>query len=259
MKIWTVANQKGGVGKTTTAINVGGELALRGRRVLLLDLDPHGSMTSYFGLDPDAVERSVYTLFNRYADGERVPLAAMLAPTGIEGLALLPASTALVTLDRQMGSQDGGGLILARALQDWSSRFDHCILDCPPMLGILMINALAAGDRLLVPVQTEYLALQGLKRLLHTLELLFQGSPGRFQPLLVPTLFDRRTRESMESLEWLLQHYPGLLWPGYIPVDTLFKEASRIGRPLALLRPKSRGAEAYRGLVDYLLEAEART
>ncbi len=255
MKVWAVANQKGGVGKTTTTTSLAGLLAQRGHSTLVVDLDPHGSLTSYFGFDPETIEPSAYDLFARAAQGSSDTI--MLRPTAVKNLSLLPASTALATLDRQLGARSGMGLVVRRALQALSGRFEYALIDCPPMLGVLMVNALAACDRLLVPVQTEYLALKGLERMVHTLEMIQRS---RSQPLpytIVPTLFDRRTRASVESLEELRQRYPAQIWSEAIPVDTQFRDASRQGLPLTVVHPWSRGSQAYRRLLDEVLLPEA--
>ncbi len=255
MRIWASANQKGGVGKTTTALNLGALLAERGQRVLLVDLDPHGSLSAYFGVDPDHNDTGVAALFEH--DGETLPLASLLLRTGVERLALMPAATTLATLDRRYAGKPGMGRILERALQRWQGRFDHVLIDCPPMLGVLMVNALACCQRLLIPVQTEFLALQGLQRMLHTLEMV--GSSLGHVPdyTIVPTFFDTRTRASRLALESLQQDYTEELWPGVIPVDTKFRDASREGVPLPLLAPATRGVMAYRALLGYLLTISA--
>jgi chromosome partitioning protein len=261
MRVWTIANQKGGVGKTTTAVSLGGLLASRDRRTLLLDLDPHGSMTSYFGHDPDSIDPSAYTLFQRFAEGSHVPLAAMFQHTEVDNLDLLPASTALVALDRQFGSRGGMGLVIRRALEAWRSQYAHVLIDCPPMLGILMVNALACCQRVIVPVQTEFLALKGLERLLHTLQMIAHGQRLEVPITVVPTMFDQRTRASTQSLRWLQEHHARDLWSGVIPIDTRFRDASRIGWPLPLLKPDARGAVAYRHLLtalDEMSDAELR-
>ncbi|MGD8430147.1 MAG: ParA family protein, partial [Ectothiorhodospiraceae bacterium] len=222
MKTWSVANQKGGVGKTTTVVSLGGLCALKGQRTLLVDLDPHGSLTSYFGYDPESPEPSVYDLFRDDAAG---PTDDMLRDTGVDGLSVLPASTALATLDRQLGARQGKGLVIQRALQALEGRFDAVFLDCPPMLGVLMVNALAACQRLVVPVQTEFLALKGLERMVHTLRMIQQSRGRELSFLIVPTMFDQRTRASVESMEALRERYPENLWSGVIPEDTQFREA----------------------------------
>jgi chromosome partitioning protein len=251
--VWTIANQKGGVGKTTTAVSLGGLLAAGGHHTLLIDLDPHGSMTSYFGHDPDEIDPSAFTLFHRYADGSHVPLAAMLQHTDVDNLDLLPASTALAALDRQLGSRDGMGLVIRGALQRWQAQYSHVLIDCPPMLGILMVNALACCQRVIVPVQTEFLALKGLERLLRTLQMIARSQQLRVPITVVPTMFDQRTRASVQSLQHLRDHHGADLWSGVIPIDTRFRDASRVGRPLPLLHPDSRGAVAYRSLLGALV------
>ncbi len=253
MRIWTVANQKGGVGKTTTVVSLAGLCASRGERTLMVDLDPHGSLTSYCGLDPERVEPSVYDVFR---DG--APAAAgLIRETGVGNLSLMPASTALATLDRQLGARQGMGLMLKRALATQADQVDQVLLDCPPMLGVLMVNALAASDRLIIPVQTEFLALKGLERMLHTLEMIRHSRSLSLPYLIVPTMYDQRTRASCDSLATLRAQYPERLWRGVIPEDTQFREASRRGTPLTVLRPWERGSQAYRRLLAALEEGSA--
>lgn len=247
MRVWTVANHKGGVGKTTTVASLGGLCALKGERTLMVDLDPHGSLTTYFRLDPESIERSLYDLFTGNA-----PAESLVCETGVERLMLMPASITLATLDRKLGASQGMGLILCRALQSMQGRFDRVLLDCPPMLGVLMVNALAASDHVIIPVQTEFLALKGLQRMLHTLAML-QRNRGHVLPYsVVPTQYDQRTRASLDSLAELQQCYPAQLWEGVIPVDTQFREASKRGLPLTVLRPWERGSRAYRQLLAAL-------
>lgn len=252
MKVWAVANQKGGVGKTTSVVNLAGPLSAVGRKVLLVDLDPHGSLTSYFGFDPDTIEHSVYGLFgNDEAERERV-----VVETGINNIDLIPASTAMATLDRQLGVQAGKGMVVSQVLKHFEGRYDYVLMDCPPVLGILMVNALAACERLIIPVQTEFLALKGLERIVNTLDMVMKSRKEELPYTIVPTMFDARTRASREALEVLQSTYPDHIWPGVIPVDTQFRNASLEKIPLTLSNGKARGALAYRKLLHALLKAE---
>lgn len=254
MKVWTVSNQKGGVGKTTTAVSLGGLLAEAGKRVLLIDLDPQGSLTSYFRLNPDGMAHSVYSLFEARANDTEVQLLdVLLADTGVPGLSLMPASTAMATLDRQLGARGGMGLVIKQALARLEDQFDYVLMDCPPMLGVLMVNALAACDELLIPVQTEFLALKGLERMLRTLQMIGQSRGGELAYLIVPTFFDRRTRASMDALRAMRDQHGAHLWTRVIPVDTQFREASREGLPINVHQSNARGAQAYGSLLRWLL------
>jgi len=253
MKIWTVANQKGGVGKTTTAVTLAGLLADRGHATLMVDTDPHGSLTAYFGLDPDDTQPSLYSLFREPAPEP----AALVRATKTEHLYLLPASTALATLDRQLGSRPGMGLVISRALARLATQFEFALLDCSPQLGILLVNALAACEHLVIPVQTEFLALKGLERMQHTLSMIQRSSQKPLPSTIVPTLFDRRTKASVECLSQLRERCADRLWHSFIPVDTQLRDASRVGVPLSCLAPDARGVQAYGELLETLLGTDS--
>jgi chromosome partitioning protein len=253
MTIWAVANQKGGVGKTTTVVSIASILAAQGKPTLILDMDPHGSLTTYFGYDPDTIETSIYTLFQKMDSAPNSAIFQSLKKTNQDNLYLLPASTAMATLDRQLGSQAGKGLVIKKTLEHLNDRFSNVLIDCPPMLGVLMINALAACDQLLIPVQTEFLALKGLERMLHTLGMINHSRRKGLPYLILPTMFDKRTRASTQALSMLRNKYEDGVWSDVIPVDTQFRDASKAGIPLPILNPKSRGAEAYHKLFEQLV------
>jgi len=254
VKIWAVANQKGGVGKTTTAISLAGWLSLKNKKTLIVDLDPHGSLSSYFGLDPDSLDKSVYTVFLKAASKQQMDINEVIHSTRFENLSILPASTAIATLDKQLGAKEGMGLVLAKQLINLKGRFDYIFVDCPPMLGILMINALAACNQLLIPVQTEHLALKGLDRMLSTLGMINRARKAPLDYAIIPTMFDRRTRAAIECLRIMQDKYdPKSLKKTIIPVDTKFREAARDGVPLPICSPHSRGSKAYDLLLDSLL------
>lgn len=257
MKTWAVINQKGGVGKTTTAITLAGHLCHTNKRLLLIDLDPHGSLTSYLGYDPDDIDTGLYSLFSEPTENQ-AEIARMILPTPIKNTYLFAASSALATLDRQMGSGTGKGLVVSRAIQSVTSRFSYGIIDCPPMLGILMINALAACDQLLIPAQTDYLSLKGLDRMIHTLGMVEKSQHRKTPYLIVPTMYDQRTRASIDALQKMRDLYRFHVWGSVIPIDTKFRDASKAGQPLSLLYPKSRGSEAYRKLLNFLLGIQER-
>ncbi len=252
MKVWATANQKGGVGKTTSAVTLAGVMQKRGLRVLLVDLDPHGSLTSYFGVDPDVIEPSVYDLFQSSFESIR----PVIHKTKFNRLDFLPASSALATLDRQLGAKGGMGLIMKKSLQQVAEDYDLAIMDCPPMLGLLMVNALAACHRLLIPVQTEFLALKGLERMVHTLSMIRKARKHQVCFTIVPTFYDQRLNASIETLETLRKDYKETIWEGVIPVDTQFREASQRGIPLSIERISCKGSRAYSHLLDYLLELD---
>ena len=151
MRVWAVANQKGGVGKTTSSIALAGLLAEAGKRVVVVDLDPHGSMTSYFGYDPDSLEHSSYDLFLHKGSVPQGLPGQLLMPTSDERISLLPSSTALATLERQSPGQSGLGLVIAKSLAQLWQDFDYAVIDSPPLLGVLMVNALAASQQLVIP------------------------------------------------------------------------------------------------------------
>ncbi|WP_277372430.1 ParA family protein [Pseudomonas sp. AA-38] len=253
MKVWAVANQKGGVGKTTTSIALAGLLADAGKRVIVVDLDPHGSMTSYFGHDPDALEHSCFDLFLHQGNVPQGLPRQLLHGTSHENIALLPSSTALATLERQSPGQSGLGLVIAKSLAQLWEDFDHAIIDSPPLLGVLMVNALAASQQLVIPVQTEFLAVKGLERMITTLTMINRSRKQALPYTIVPTLFDRRTQASMSTLKLLRNTYPDNLWPAYVPVDTRLRDASRAGRTPSQFDPTSRGVIAYRALLKHLL------
>ncbi len=252
MQIWTVANQKGGVGKTTTTVALGGWAAAQGLRVLLLDIDPHGSLSAYFRQDPDTMELSSFTLFQERKSLSSESVRRLIQPTAYENLSVLPSGTALATLERQAIGQDGMGLVLTRALAQVRDDFDLVLIDSPPLLGVLMINALAACQRLVVPVQTEFLALKGLERMVHTLTMMGKSRKHGIDYTIVPTMFDRRTQASVSSLRVIRNNYPDKVWPGKIPIDTKFRDASKAGVPPNLYQADSRGADAYRSLLKWM-------
>lgn len=257
MVVWTIANQKGGVGKTTTTVTLGALLAERGQRVLLVDIDPHASMTYYFGIDAEELEVSVYDIFMRGKDISREEILQSLCPSGVDNLDILPSSMALATLDRSLGNKNGMGLILKKGLSKLSKDYDYILLDCPPVMGVLMVNALAASDRVLIPVQTEFLAIKGLERMIATMGLMRQSQQKDYSFTIIPTMYDKRTKASLEAYKELKAKYQDKVWSAVVPVDTKFRDASLAQTPPPVFAPRSRGVFAYNTLLSYLLQLPA--
>jgi chromosome partitioning protein len=254
VRVITVANQKGGVGKTTTSVALGGLAADQGYRVLLLDIDPHGSLSTYFRRDPDTQELSSYTLFQERKELTAASVKRLICATGYRNLDIIPSATALATLERQAIGQDGMGLVLARALALIYDDYDFVFVDTPPLLGVLMINALAACQHLVIPCQTEFLAMKGLERMVNTLTMMSRSRKKALEYTILPLMYDRRTQASVTSLRTIRNTYPREVWPGHIPVDTKFRDASRAGVPPHLFDADSRGVDAYRSLFKFLLQ-----
>ncbi len=251
MIVWSVANQKGGVGKTTSTVTLAGLLSQKGHRVLMVDTDPHASLTTYLGYDPDAVTTSLFDLF-QLKTFSRETVKPLILETDLEGMDIIPAHMSLATLDRVMGNRSGMGLILKRALQAVAQDYDYVLIDCPPILGVMMVNALAASDRILIPVQTEFLAMKGLERMIRTLSIMQKSRPGGFKVTIVPTMYDKRTKASLQTLTQLKKDYPNQVWTSAVPIDTKFRDASLKHLPASHFASGSRGVFAYKQLLIYL-------
>ncbi len=257
MRVWAVANQKGGVGKTTTTVGLGGLLAAQGQRVLLVDLDPHGSLTSYFKYNPDEIEKSVYQLFQHNGNVPTELPRQLLIHTPYDNLSFLAASGSLAVLERKAQNQGGMGLVLKKTLRCLKDDYDYVLIDTPPVLGVLLINAMAACEQVLLPVQTEHLAIKGLERMMRTLKMVMKSQQRELPYTVIPTMFDRRTHASMDSLRILRNSYDGFIWPSAINVDTRFRDASKAGVPPNWYQSSSRGVKAYASLLKYLLGQQA--
>lgn len=254
MKVWAIANQKGGVGKTTSVVTLAGLLADQGKRVLVVDLDPHGSLTSYFGHNPDALEYSLYHLFFEQRAKNKDFIESIIQTTSLSNVSLIPATTSLATLERQVSGQEGMGLVLSKTLGQLWHNYDHVLLDTPPILGVLLVNAMAASQQLIIPTQTEFLALKGLERMVHTLKMVMRSQSRSLPYTIVPTLFDRRTLASISALKEMRALYADNLWSETIPVDTKLRDASQLGIFPHELDEQSRGVRAYKHLLEVLIK-----
>ena len=247
MQIWAIANQKGGVGKTTTTICLARGLVDAGQRVLLVDLDPHASLSHAFGVPVDPPPRGSYELFTDATQA----LRQLARPTPVENLSICPAQPALATIERRGATQPGLGLALGRALHAAHGDWDYALLDCPPTLGLLMVNALAAADRLIAPTQTDPLALHGLRDMIRTADMVERSRRRRLPRSILPTLHDKRTRSGLNSLDELRATYGEQVSPDAIPVDTRLRDAAAVATGPTLA---SRGADAYREALQWLLD-----
>ncbi len=254
MRIWAVANQKGGVGKTTTTLALGRGLAALGHRVLLIDLDPHASLTRAFGVAVDPPPAGVLELFAT----PPAELASLCHGSDVPGLAYVCAQAALATLERRSANQPGLGLALQNALAQHAGRHDYILLDCAPTLGLLMINALAAADRLIIPTQAEPLALHGLDGMVRTGEMVERSRRRPLPMSILPTLFDRRTRAGNESLRHMQDKHGARVWEDAIPVDTRISQAAALTQPVVGDDYPGRGLAAYRRALNWVLSDDAR-
>ena len=247
-RVVAIANQKGGVGKTTTAVNVGAYLAL-GVRVLLVDLDPQANATSSLGIDPNGVELSTYEALIGDA-----PLESAIISTGRPGYDLAPASRGLAGAQVELVDMPEREHRLQKAMSDVRDKYDLVLIDCPPSLGILTLNALVAADLLLAPVQCEYLALEGVAQLMETIELVRATLNPRLELLgMLMTMYDPRTRLSTQVVDEVRRHFPDQTFDTVIPRSVRLSEAPSFGKPVVEYEPTSRGASAYADLAQELI------
>jgi chromosome partitioning protein len=247
MTVLVVSNQKGGVGKTTTAISLGAALVEHGQRVLIVDLDPQANATSGLGISKERATGIYGVLL-----GER-PLAEAVVPTSLPGLDLVPSGPDMAGAEVELVPVMAREYRLRQALRD-AGTYDIVIVDCPPSLGLLTINALAAGDAVVVPVQCEYYALEGLAQLLNTIEAVRERLNEKLEVLaIVLTMEDRRNRLSMQVIDEVHKHFPKLVARARIPRTVRLAEAPSHGQPISVYDPQSRAAKAYAELAGELI------
>jgi chromosome partitioning protein len=251
MRSIAVANQKGGVGKTTTTVNLAAALAILGHRVLVVDADPQGNTTSGLGLEKTALE---YCIYDVLLGG--IPIERVVQPTAIEGLSVVPATISLAGAEIELVSTLSRETQLKQALVGFTDQYDYVFVDCPPSLGLLTINALTAVGEVLIPVQAEYYALEGLSALTGVVERIRSAlNPSlRIGGVLI-TMFDGRTKLAVEVLDEVNAHFPEQVFRTQIPRNVRLSEAPSFGKPVALFDARSRGAQAYLALAHELAGA----
>ncbi len=252
-RVIAIANQKGGVGKTTTSINLSAALAERGKKVLVIDTDPQGNTTSGFGLDKNELENSIYELMIGECSIEDAIQKNVVE--NLDGVDIIPSNVNLAAVEIELIDADQKEFILREAISKVKDNYDFIIIDCPPSLSMLTVNAMTTANTVLVPIQCEYYALEGLSQLVHTVNLVRDRlNPELEMEGVVFTMFDSRTNLSLQVVENVKEHIQENVYKTIIPRNIRLAEAPSYGLPINIYEPKSAGAEAYRLLADEVIE-----
>lgn len=254
-KAIAIFNQKGGVGKTTTNINLAACLANKGKKVLLLDIDPQGNTTSGLGIDKRSIEYSTYDLLIE----KDFDTPKAIIKTGTEGLDIIPASVSLSGAEVELVNVKGREKRLKKAMDKVKKQYDYIFIDCPPSLGLLTVNSLTAVDSVLVPIQCEFYALEGVAQLMNTIEIVKKNLNGKLEiEGVILSMFDGRTNLSIQVVEEVKKYFGRKVYTTVIPRNVRLAEAPSYGLPIVEYDPRSTGAEAYREFAEEFLETERK-
>jgi chromosome partitioning protein len=251
-RVISIANQKGGVGKTTTAVNLSASLAVAEKKTLLIDIDPQGNASSGLGISREEVNRSIY-----HALIEQVPLKDLLRDTELDFLKIIPSNIDLIGAEIELVPFPDREMRLRNALKEVREEFDFLIIDCPPSLGLITVNSLTASDSVLVPLQCEYYPMEGLSQLLKTIELIKNNlNPWLKIEGILLTMFDKRNNISHQVTEEVRKHFGPMVFNTVIPRNVRLSECPSFGKPIILYDADSRGAESYLDLAKEVLTHE---
>ena len=249
-KIIAITNQKGGVGKTTTTVNLSACLADAGKKVMLVDLDPQGNASSGLGIDKSELNQCVYDVLI-----DEVPVAEVIQPTALKKLQVLPATIQLAGAEVEMVGIVSRETILKEALKKYKKEYDYILIDCPPSLGLLTLNALTAADSVLIPIQCEFYALEGVSQLVKTVNLVKEALNPKLEiEGVLLTMFDGRTNLSIQVAEEVKKHFTEKVYKTVIPRNVRLSEAPSYGEPIIIYDPKSKGSKVYKELAKEVIK-----